>query len=190
MNAIPQPEPEVLNQKQELLPCLRRSRARVLEVVADVPEELSRIRPAENSWSILDCAEHIAVAERGMFMALERRTRNDAAPDFTKDALIKAIGTDRTRKVSAPERARPSGRFATLNEAIRGFCAARDRTIAFLGQVNEDLRNSVAIHILGTFDAYQYLLIMAAHAERHALQIEEIRNSAAYCAAAQQSSSS
>jgi DinB family protein len=180
MNAIPQPAPEILNQKQELLPCLTRSRERVLEVLADVPEELSRIRLAVDSWSILECAEHIAVAERGMFMALERRTPTSAAPDVTKDELIKAVGTDRSRKFSAPERARPSGRFANVRDAVAGFCSARDRTIAFLEQTEEDLRKSVAVHLLGTFDAYQYLLIMAAHAERHALQIEEIKHCPAY----------
>jgi DinB superfamily len=179
MKATPQ-RPEVLSQKQEPLLCLTRSRARVLEIVAGVSEEQSRFRLAENSWSILECAEHIAVAERGMFMALERRTPNTAAPDFTKDALIKAVGTDRTRKFSAPERARPSGRFANVRDAVAGFCSARDRTIAFLEQTDEDLRKCVAVHLLGTFDAYQYLLIMAAHAERHALQIEEIKHCPAY----------
>lgn len=190
MNAIPQFAAEAIStQKQELLPCLTRSRARVLEVVADVSEDLSRIRLVENSWSILECAEHVAVAERGMFMALERRTRNEAAPDFTKDALIRAVGTDRSRKVPAPERARPSGRFATLSDAVTDFCSARERTITFLQQVDEDLRKSLAVHVLGTFDAFQYLMIMAAHAERHALQIEEIKNSTAYRSALKQQAS-
>ena len=180
MNAIPQTATEIWTQKQELWRCLTQSRVRVLEVVADVSEEQSRFRLAGNSWSILECAEHIAVAERGMFMALERRTPNSAAPDFTKDALIKAVGTDRTRKFSAPDRARPSGRFATVRDAVAGFCSARDRTIAVLEQTDEDLRKSIAVHLLGTFDAYQYLLIMAAHAERHALQIEEIKRCPAY----------
>jgi hypothetical protein len=181
MNAMPQPD--VPSEKEELLSCLARSRARVLEVLADVPEELSRLRLAENSWSILECAEHIALAERGLFAALERRTPNSHAPDFAKDALIRAVGTDRTRKFSAPERARPTGKFANLSDAVTAFCTARDRTIAFLDQTDEDLRKFVSLHILGTFDVYQYLLIMAAHAERHALQIEEIKNSAAYRAA-------
>jgi hypothetical protein len=180
MNTIPQPAAGISTQKQELLSCLTRSRARVLEVLADVSEGLSGVRRAESSWSILECTEHLAVAERGMFMALERRTPNTATPDFTKDALIKAVGTDRTRKFSAPERARPSGRFTSVRDAVAGFCSARDRTIAFVEQTDEDLRQSVAVHLLGTFDAYQYLLIMAAHAERHALQIEEIKHCSAY----------
>lgn len=183
MNAMPQPAPEIASQKQELLACLTHSRARVLEVLAGVPEELGGIRLTENSWSILECAEHIAIAERGMFMALERRTPNSAAPDLTRDALIKALGTDRSRKVSAPERARPANRFASLKEAIDNFCSARERTMAFLEQTEENLRQSVAVHPLGTFDSFQFLLIMAAHAERHALQIEEIKNSTAYCEA-------
>ena len=180
MNAIPQAAPEISKQKQELLPYLIQSRVRVLAVLAEVPEELSGIRLTENSWSILECAEHIAAAERGMFTLLERRTPNSAAPDFARDALIKALGTDRSRKVSAPERARPTGRFASLKQAIDDFCGARARTIAFLERTDEDLRKSIAVHPLGTFDAFQFLLIMAAHAERHALQIEEIKNSAAY----------
>lgn len=177
---MPQPAPEIASQKQELLACLTHSRARVLEVLAGVPEELGGIRLTENSWSILECAEHIAIAERGMFMALERRTPNNSAPDFTRDALIKALGTDRSRKVSAPERAKPAGRFASLKQAVDDFCSARERTTAFLERTDENLRKSVALHPLGTFDSFQFLLIMAAHAERHALQIEEIKNSAAY----------
>ena len=180
MNTIPQPAAEISTQKQELLSCLTRSRARVLEVLADVSDDLSGVRLAENSWSILECTEHVAVAERGMFMALERRIPNNGAPDYTKDALIKAVGADRTRKFSAPDRARPSGRFINIRDAVADFCGARDRTIAFLEQTDEDLRKSVAVHLLGTFDAYQYLLIMAAHAERHALQIEEIKHCPAY----------
>jgi hypothetical protein len=104
MKTFPQPAAEISTQKQELLSCLTRSRARVLEVLADVSADLSGVRLAESSWSILECTEHLAVAERGIFMALERRTPNNAAPDFTKDALIKAVGTDRSRKFSVPER--------------------------------------------------------------------------------------
>jgi hypothetical protein len=37
---------------------------------------------------------------------------------------------------------------------------------------------------MGVFDTYQFVGIMALHPERHAAQMEEINNSAAYRAAA------
>jgi uncharacterized damage-inducible protein DinB len=165
---------------QELLDRLRRSRDRYLEVVTAIPEDLCRIRPAEGAWSVLECAEHVTLAEKGMFAALEKRCPTDAAADLTKDALINAMLLDRTRKATAPERSRPTGNFATLAEALAQFTSARERTLAFVEQTSEDLRKCTVMHPLGVFDGCQVLLIMSLHPQRHALQIEEIKNSPAY----------
>jgi hypothetical protein len=180
MNASSQPALNRSEQKDELQVRLVSSRDRFLAAVRGIPDDLSRICPANDSWSVLQCAEHVAVAERGMFSALEKRQATDAAPDKSKDAAIHAFALDRTRKLSAPERAHPKGRFSTLADAINDFRFARERTLAYLQGINEDLRTSTAVHPLGTFDSYQLLLIMALHAERHAQQVEEIKNSFAY----------
>ena len=180
MNAVPQSATNLSDEKQDLLARLTASRDRLLAVLADVPEELSRIRPAENAWSVLDCAEHIAIAERGMFSALEKRQLSDAAPDTSRDALIQAFALNRQQKLPAPERAHPKGKFPTLAEAVNDFRCARERTIGYLQGLNENLRKSIALHPFGSFDSYQFILIMTLHPERHALQIEEIKNSPAY----------
>lgn len=180
MNAISQPLTAVPEQKQELLARLSASRDRILAVLQDVPDELSQVRPAETSWCVLECAEHVATAERGMFSALEKRQATEATPDTSKDALIQAFALNRTQKLPAPERAHPRGKFSMLAEAINDFRFARERTMSYLQLTNEDLRKSTAVHPFGTFDGYQFVLIMALHAERHALQIEEIKNSPAY----------
>jgi uncharacterized damage-inducible protein DinB len=183
MNTISQPAAKLSEQQQELLARLSASRDRILAVFAGVPDELSRTRPSENAWSVLDCAEHVAVAERGMFTALEKRRPTDASPDTSKDALILAFALNRTQRLAAPERAHPTGKFSALGDAINDFRLARERTMTYLQNTNEDLRKSTAVHPFGTFDCYQFVLIMALHAERHALQIEEIKNSPAYQAA-------
>jgi hypothetical protein len=182
MNAISQPAPNSL-EGNELIASLVTSRDRILAVVQDVPDELSRIRPAEKAWSILECAEHVATAERGMFSALEKRQATQAAGRRDEDASIQAFALNRTQKLTAPERAHPKGKFSTLAEAISDFLVARERTMTYLQNLDEDLRRSTAIHPFGTFDSHQFVLIMALHAERHALQIEEIKNSTAYQAA-------
>jgi hypothetical protein len=162
---------------------LRRSCQRFLSVLADVPETLRNIRESDGDWSIMDCAEHVCLAEELMSVSLRKRRPTDAAPDLAKDSVIRKIALDRSRKISAPPQARPAGRFHSLHEAAVAFRAFRESNIAFIESVGEDLRRSTCLHPLGIFDSYQFIEIMALHPERHASQIEEIKNSAAYRAA-------
>jgi hypothetical protein len=51
----------------------------------------------------------------------------------------------------------------------------------------DDLRGKMFKHpLLGELDGYQAVLVIAAHPQRHALQIEEIKASPEYTAALQQ----
>jgi DinB superfamily len=167
--------PKIVTDKEYLLECLRLGRERYVQAVADVPEEFCRIRPAEAAWSVLECAEHVAVAEELMLAALAKRRPTDTPPDLARDARIDAVALDRTRETIAPEPAWPKAKFATLAEPVTQFESARGLTLAFLEQCGEDLRKCTAVHPMGVFDGCQLLRIMAPHPERHALQIEEIK---------------
>lgn len=170
-----QPAVERENEREELLARLRQSRERYLRSLEGVSEPASRVRPAEGCWSILDCAEHVAVAERQM-LALWEKTATPGQGDPANDARVLAIGGDRSQKQKAPERAAPTGRFATLVEAVENFKANRDRTVAFVQQTKENLREKAVVHpLVSKLDGCQLLTLMALHAERHAGQIEEIK---------------
>lgn len=182
MSALPQAM-TLHEQNQALLVELRNSRDRFLSLLESVPENLRDLRP-DGDWSIMDCAEHICLAEELMSVSLKKRRRTDAEPDLRKDAVIQKIALDRSRKIVAPERARPTGRYHSLAEAAEAFRSARERNIAFLESLGENLRRSTCLHPMGVFDTYQFVKIMALHPERHAAQMEEIKNSAAYRAAA------
>jgi hypothetical protein len=169
---------------QVLLSELRRRADRFLSLLESVPEGMRHIREADDTWSIIDCAEHVCLAEQLMFAAWEKRRPTDAAPELQKDPVIQQVALDRSRRLPCPEQARPTGRYASLAEAADAFQASRQRTIAFIESTNEDLRGSTCIHPMGVFDSYQLVIIMALHPERHALQIEQIRNSPAYRTAA------
>lgn len=171
-------------QIQLLVAELRASCARFLSVLEDVPEALRNLRDAESAWSIMDCAEHVCLAEELMARSLGKRRPTNASPDLEKDAVIRKLALDRSRKIVAPERAQPRGRFHSLKEAGDAFLASRERTIAFLESLGEDLRQSTCLHPLGIVDTHQLVRIMALHPERHAAQIEEIKTGAAYRAAA------
>ena len=141
---------------------LRTSCSRFLSVLNDVPEVLRNLRVSESAWSIMDCAEHVCLGEELMAISFEKR-----------------------RPTNAPPRAKPTGRYHSLKEAADALLASRERTIALVESLDEDLRQSTCLHPLGIFDAHQFVRIMALHWERHADQIQEIKNGAAYRAALQ-----
>jgi hypothetical protein len=170
------PPNAMTGEKQEVLARLRSSREVFLRAVAGVSAERAAQRPADDCWSILECAEHVAVAEQFMTAAVEKRRPAASPSDRSKDPLIRTVGLDRSKKLAAPERSRPAGRFASLSEAVAAFEAARARTIALAENMNEDWRATTVMHALaGVIDSYQALLLIALHSERHADQIEKMK---------------
>jgi len=162
--------------KEILIARLQDGRNRYLCVFHGVLDSSSSWRRTPGTWSILECAEHVAVAEEQMLKAWEKLTAAGSS-DPAKDAGILALAHDRTRKNKAPERSEPTGRCESLFEAIERFRVARDRTLQFAKSVSvEELRAKIVPHPLaGTLDGYQLLTLMAVHPERHALQVEEIK---------------
>src|SRR5215471_8931745 len=165
--------------KDRLLALLRESRQLFLGSFAGVSDEQSRRCPAEGCWSLLDCVEHVAVAETFMLGLLQgaRRPRPAGAPN--REEMFLQRMTDRSRKAESPQGGRPRGRFANLEEARKQFEVSRAGTIGFVQENTEDLRGTEVTHplpVFGDVSAYEMVIIMAKHAERHALQIEEIRS--------------
>jgi uncharacterized damage-inducible protein DinB len=169
--------------KATLLEALRKGEEAFIHRVAEVSEATCRLRPAENSWSVLECAEHVAVAEEVMLALVtgKRTLRNAEAPK--RDGRILRSGTDRSMRFDASDQSRPRGRFSTLADAVAHFQAVRERTLRLVQETSEDLRATEVTHphpVVGVISTYECLLLMGAHVQRHALQIEEIRNSTAY----------
>jgi uncharacterized damage-inducible protein DinB len=163
---------------QRLAALLRESRERFLSSFADVAEENCRCRPAEECWSVLDCVEHIAAAETLMLNRLqnERNPRPAGAPN-REQVFLERMGS-RERKVQSPESGQPAGRFPTIDAARKKFEDARAATIRFAEENTDDLRATEVMHphpLVGIVSSYEMLIIIAKHAERHALQIQDIK---------------
>lgn len=164
--------------RQLILAKLRETQQIFLAESQDVSEEQARWKPAPECWSILECAEHVAVAEQGMLYLLTKRTtpRLGAPRGAGREQDFLARGTDRTKKFKAPERAAPSGRFATLVEALSAFEANRSRTIAYIEGCQADLRADELFHpLVGPVTAQECLALLTIHPARHALQVRELR---------------
>src|SRR5262249_3282009 len=160
-------------EKEMLLVLLDESRTRFLGSFAGVSDSQSRRRPADGCWSILDTVEHIAAAETHLFNLLvhSRRPRNANAPN--REAIFMRALPDRSRKMQSPEPGIPTGRYATLEQAATQFRTAREELLQFVTATQEDLRATEVTHphpLAGNVSSFEMVIIIAKHAERHALQ--------------------
>lgn len=154
-------------EKEELVALLERSRVRYLSALDALLENREcAVRPGENDWSLLECAEHVARAERGMLKSWQTLS-GPGKGDPANDSRIQELGVDRSTKRPAPERARPNGLFLTLAEARENFAANRQVALETLRAMNsEELRNRIVPHaLIGTADGYQLFKTMALHEE-------------------------
>lgn len=137
-------------------------------------------KPAPDRWSVADVAEHIAATEDALFGMIQSQVM--PAPARTEPANVKEIDDlilqaipDRSAKRQAPEPLRPTARFGNGEESVNHFKASRAKTLAFLTDT-KDLRDHATDSPLGQkLDAYQWLLFISAHCERHTKQINEVK---------------
>jgi hypothetical protein len=136
-------------------------------------------KAAPDRWSIAECVEHIAAAEdyiRGMvtdkvMKAPPRPAGEDVA---ATDALVLAQIPDRSHKAQAPDPLKPTNRFGSPEAALKHFLESRTITEDFMKNT-PDLREHAAMSPLGkNLDAYEFVLFIAAHSERHTKQILEV----------------
>jgi uncharacterized damage-inducible protein DinB len=183
MSALPNTVPTSATEKETLLELLRQSRERFLASFAAATDEQSRWRPSEGSWSVLDTVEHLTTAEKLMFHLMTTARRPRRADARNREGFFMERMGSRERKIKTPETGRPTGRYANLEEAAQQFRTVRESVMRFVEETTEDLRATELTHphpTAGDVSAYEMIIIIAKHAERHALQIEEITSSPAF----------
>ena len=158
---------------------LTASRQQFLDSVAGLSLAQWNFKPDANTWSVAECAEHIAVSEDVIFGSVAKIVQAPATPDqksAVTDDFILASVVNRTHKFQAPEVLRPTHRFATPQETIDHFKQSRERTIAYVRDTQDDLRGHFFDHpVLKTLDTYQWILLLSAHSQRHTAQLNEVK---------------
>ena len=171
--------------KEKALVLLESSKKGVLAATKGLSEAQWNFKPAPDKWSIAECMEHIAAAEDFIRGQIEQNImKAPAAPDrdLAKiDAGILANVPDRSNKVQAPEPLKPTNRFGSPEAAIKYFVESRAATEEYLKKT-ADLRGHAVDSPGGNgkWDAYEFILLIGAHSERHTKQIEEVKASPGY----------
>ena len=131
-------------------------------------------------WSVEDCVKHIAMAEMGLWKMIQDGLSQPPNPEkraeikMTDEQLVKAI-QDRSAKFKAPEPLQPQNiPFKSTEEALNSFKESRNKLISYIDDTQEDLRSHVINFPVGMMDAYQMVLLVSAHSNRHTQQIKEV----------------
>ena len=169
-------------ERQSAIKYLEETRQKVLDSLKDLSDAQWKFKSAPERWSAAEVAEHIAVSEEAILgLVTERVMKSPAAPEKKeaakdKDELVRTSVTNRSVKVQAPEMLKPASRFKTREEMIKAFNASRDKTIEYVKTTQDDLRSHFGPHpIFKDLDAYQWVLLISGHSERHSLQILEVK---------------
>jgi hypothetical protein len=161
---------------------LHASRKLFLDSVAGLSEAQLNFKPAPEKWSIAEVAEHVALSEHFIFKnvddALKSAAREKMADPGKLDEKILTTVPNRSVKSTAPEPLRPHNQFKTAADAVADFKSSRDAHIKYLSETQDPLREHFFKHpAFGDLDAYQWILLMSAHTERHVAQILEVKAS-------------
>jgi hypothetical protein len=164
--------------REEILRMLQEGMDALSKALTGIDESAARRRPRAESWTVLECVEHLTLTERELLQKLrEAKACDESREDRAREAKFQDLALNRLRRIEAPGLVRPASKPASLEKALEGFEAARRETVRFVDEFRGDLRWWVAQHPLITrpVNCYEMLLLMAMHPKRHALQIAEIR---------------
>src|ERR1035438_8549010 len=102
---------DTMNDRDRLLEKLNSGRDEFLAAVESVTEEQAAAKPVAG-WSILECAEHVAIVEENLRRRLmEQATPTEGEMSRDREAFLGAVAANRRRKIQAPGVAQPCGRF-------------------------------------------------------------------------------
>lgn len=168
--------------RSKMLNHLKQTQNELFATVKGLTTEQLNFRSSEDSWSIAECVEHIAISEKNIFGLVEAALQTE--PDVSRrsevqmsDEQVLGIITSREQKVKTRPEFEPEERFGDYAGSLKTFKERRKENLTFVKRTEEDLRNRYCTLPFGTIDACQAMLFLSGHVQRHTDQIKEIMES-------------
>jgi uncharacterized damage-inducible protein DinB len=167
-------------EKDKAMQYLESTKQGVIDATKGLSAAQWNFKSAPDRWSVAEVMEHIAAAEdyiRGNITQNVMKAPARGASEDVKalDDTVVAKVPDRSHKAQAPEPLKPTNRFGSPEAALKHFLESRQETEAFLTSHN-DLRDHATDSPMGKkLDAYEWVLFLTAHSERHTKQILEVK---------------
>lgn len=174
-------------EREAALKDLETTRQAFLNAVKGLTPAQQTYKASPDRWSVAEVAEHIAIAEERIFGMITDKIMTTPTPKELlaqvqrDDDKLRRVVADRSTPRQAPEMLKPTGKYSTVEAAAEAFQKGRDKAVAYMQNTQDDLRGHAAPHpLLKALDAYQWVIVMAAHTARHTAQIEEVKADAKF----------
>ena len=160
---------------------LKASHKALKEAIKGLTSSQLNFKPSNDIWSIAECVEHIAITEATIFGMVNMALTNEATDVETlPDEQVLGIIESRDQKVKTRPEAEPTEKFGKSDGSLEEFERLRKSNIEYVRATEDDLRAGYVELPFGWIDAYQVILFMSGHTNRHVAQIEEIKAHSEY----------
>jgi hypothetical protein len=164
-------------EREHLVAHLEMTQTWLVDEVSPLSAAQLNFRAAPDRWTIAEVVQHLAISEPNYWRLLETALKQPPKKlDKTaSDADVLWYGIDRTRHEKTSPDENPKDQTIDVAQALKTFLAMHAKLLELAKTTNEDLRGH-AVPDWGV-DAYQCLLEISTHEQRHILQIREIKAS-------------
>lgn len=178
-------KPITKEERKAAVKYLKQTQKLFRDAVKGLSDEQLKWKPAPDKWSVFEVSEHLALAEVFLFDLINGAVMK-APANATKTSSV-SIETimqkvpDRTNKFQAPEPIKPDkSPWTTMDATMDAFKERRANTINFVDKGNDDMRERFMMNpaFNTEIDAYQWIIFLSAHTERHVKQILEVKANA------------
>src|SRR5712691_13216704 len=158
---------------------LETTKKNIVDATRGLSEAQWNFKPSPFKWSVAQVMEHIAASEDLLRQMAEGQIKQaPPVPDRdlkkTDDRVLEVI-PDRSKKFQAPEQLRPRNQFGSPEAALKHFIDSRAKTVELLKNTPDLRAHVVDSGLLGKIDAFERILFIAAHSERHTKQLLEVK---------------
>ncbi len=162
-------------ERQHFLAHLEMTEGWLAEEVSGLSPAQLQFRPAPDSWNILEVLDHLTVAEPIYWSDLQGAMKAPPASPrpSASDESVLWYGIDRMQRQKAIPAELPKGQLRDAKVGLTALRKLHAEMMQYARTTDDDLRAHVVKR--EGCDAYQWLLLISTHEQRHVLQIREIK---------------
>jgi hypothetical protein len=170
-------DPMTQRDREHLVAHLEMTQAWLTDEVSHLSSDQLNFRPAPDKWTVAEVVQHLAIAEPNYWKLLQDALKEPPKKldKQANDADVLWYGIDRTHHEKTSPDENPKDQTIDAAQALKTFLAMHAKLLEVARSSDADLRGH-AVPDWGV-DAYQCLLEISTHEQRHILQIREIKAS-------------
>jgi DinB family protein len=173
--------PMTPGERQRLIAHLEMTESWLASEVEGLSDAQLTFKSALDKWSVKDVVEHLAIAEPQYWTNLQDSLKEPVKAGYKPQATDEQMlwyGIDRTNRQKTGEARVPHGQFPNAQASLASFRKLRKTMLETAKSSQEDFRGRPFMG--GGQDIYQWFLMISTHAQRHILQIREIKADPGY----------